>query len=352
MKPKTKRVGAVSGGEVDGHLFHVIRDRQFGGHRCFLCGCRLNKKNRADEHVIPKWAQTRFSLYNQRLILLNGTTIPYRELTIPCCRECNGKHLKPLEDKMAAATLKGPSAVASLGELTLFLWLGKIFYGLLYKELFLMRDRASKSKKSIVTKKILKQFDLHQVFLQAARLPMKFIPDLPASIFVFRMAQIKDKRLQWDFRDSPILMTVACRVGKTAILAALQDGGAQRDCKAMAWKKYKRLHLRPLHFAELTAAFFYYARLMNRTPKFMVIDSGDKTPTHVVQNPLQGFSMKPIFDEWNPTEFERVLAGITGFPFESVCNPGKGVASWLHDEAGKVKLKPVPNLILNQLRLA
>jgi hypothetical protein len=67
-------------------------------------------------------------------------------------------------------------------------------------------------------------------------------------------------------------------------------------------------------------------------------------PILVVQNRLQGFSMKPIFDEWNQQEFARVLSGITGFPLESVFKPPTGVASWLHDGRGKIKLMPVPAL--------
>ena len=329
-------------------LFHTIRDRQFGKSRCFLCGCRLNRHNRTREHVIPRWAQKRYALYDQQLTLLNDTRIRYRELTIPCCRECNSKHLKPIEDKVAEATRRGASAVASLSQLTLFLWLGKIFYGLLYKELLLLRDRTSKSKSTILNRKLLKHFDLHQVFMQAARLDMKFEPSLPASIFVFKMAPTRDKRLKWDFRDTPVLMAISCRMGNTGILAPLQDGGAQRDSKDVAWKRFHRLRLQPLHFAELTAAFFYSVRLMNRTPKFMIFHS---TPILVIQNPLQGFSMKPIFDEWNQGEFAKVLSGVTGFPLESVFRPPTAVATWLHDKNGKIKLMPVPGLHVKQLKV-
>jgi hypothetical protein len=335
------RARAVAGDKAADEIFHSTKDRQFGRARCFLCGVSLNKKNRTEEHVVPRWAQRRFGLYNQQFRLLNGTCIHYRELTIPCCLNCNAKYLKPIEDKMAKATLKGPAAVGALGELTLFVWLGKIFYGLLYKELLLLRNRASKTKVPIVKRQLLKTFDLHQVFLQSARLPMNFVPAPPTSIFVFKIAEVKDNRLQWDFRDSPQLMTVSCRIGRTGILAALQDGGAQRDTKALAWRSFRRLELQPFHFVELTAAFFYAARLMNRVPKFMIMYD---TPVLVVQNPLQGFSLKPIFDEWNQYEFARVLAGMTGYPLEEIFSPPTGVVSWLHDVTGKIKLQPVPEL--------
>src|SRR5882672_7861173 len=187
-------------------LFHAVERRRFGRSTCFLCGRRLTSTNRTDEHVFPKWVQSRFSLWNQKLTLLNGTQIPYRNLTIPCCRACNGKHLSAIENTIKAATLKGYRAVSELDPLTLFLWLGKIFYGLLYKELFLVRDRKSGCKTAIADKRLLKAFSLHHLFLQAARLPFEFQAALPASLFIFKIDAPNDKRFQWDFRDSLHLM--------------------------------------------------------------------------------------------------------------------------------------------------
>ena len=79
----------------------VIKDRSFGRSTCFLCARRLGSKNRSDEHIFPKWLQARFDLWNERLTLINGTTIPYRSLVVPCCKICNNHHLKD-RDKNAS----------------------------------------------------------------------------------------------------------------------------------------------------------------------------------------------------------------------------------------------------------
>lgn len=323
-------------------LFHAVDQRQFGRFICFLCGRRLSPKNRSDEHVFPKWLQSRFSLWNQRLTLLNGTHIHYRNLTIPCCIECNVRHLSPIENTIKAATLIGPKAVAAVDQLTLFLWLGKIFYGLLYKELFLVRDRQSGQRAPIVNKADLETFALHHLFLQAARVPFKFVPAIPASIFVFRVLAPPDVKHQWDFRDSLTLKTISCRIGEVGILVALQDGGAQRDLKGDFWRPYQKYRLHPLHFTELSAAFFYSSSLVNRVPKFMIVESQSPSQTvHVMQNPLQGFSLKPIFDDWNQKEFARLLSQMIGLPFEQIFSPPTGVASWIHDANGHIHLRRV-----------
>jgi hypothetical protein len=263
-------------------------------------------------------------------------------LTIPCCIECNTLHLSPIEEKVNTATLKGHKAVAALDPLTVFLWLGKIFYGLLYKEMFLVRDRKSGRRAPIVNRRDLKTFALHHLFLQAARLPFKFDPTIPASIFIFRLAAPADVRLRWDFRDYLPLMTISCRVGDVGILAALQDGGAQRDSKDVFWRLYQKYKLQPLHFTELSAAFFYSSSLVNRVPKFMIVESPQpQHSVHVVQNLLQGFSLKPIFDDWNQEGFARLLSQMIGLPFEQVFVPPTGVASWLHDAKGHIHLRRV-----------
>ena len=155
-------------------LFHAVLDRMFGQSTCFLCGRRLGTKNRADEHVIPRWLQERFHLWNQRLFLPNRTRILYRHLKIPCCKECNNERLSKIEASMRAAAERGPEEVAALDPIVLFIWLGKILYGLLYKEFFLRLDRQNPRKGRIVSRSLLRRFDAHHLFLQAVRAPMEF----------------------------------------------------------------------------------------------------------------------------------------------------------------------------------
>lgn len=87
----------------EAHFFEAVLERRFGQSTCFLCGCRLTRHSRRDEHVFPKWLQKQYVLWNKTLVLLNGTTIPYRKLTVPCCKNCNSKHLEPFEKIMARA---------------------------------------------------------------------------------------------------------------------------------------------------------------------------------------------------------------------------------------------------------
>jgi hypothetical protein len=94
---------------------------KFDYTHCFLCGKELNDENKSEEHIFPKWIQRRHNLWNQKLILFNNTSISYKNLLIPCCKECNGKYLSALENKIRRACENGFDAFIKLDEQYIFL---------------------------------------------------------------------------------------------------------------------------------------------------------------------------------------------------------------------------------------
>lgn len=312
----------------------TIPPARFGRSICLLCGRRLGTRNRSDEDVVPKWVQREFELGNQLLHLPNNTTIRYRQLRIPCCRECNNEHLSRIEQRVEQAVQSGPEAVKALDPLVLFLWLGKIFYGLMYRDFLLLRDRCGPRRGPILPRSVIQQFESHKFFLQAARRQFEFKPELPASIFVFRTQVPENVRARAALNDALEPMTISFRMGSVGILAALQDGGAQRLTHSEHLARYQDIALHPIQFAELTAKFFYKASLLNRVPKFISV-LGDSRIV-VTQMPIGGLSARPLFNVWDWAVYARVLAKYTDLPIENLYQPLQGVWSWLDDGHGGI----------------
>jgi hypothetical protein len=86
------------------------------------------------EHVIPKWLQNHFDLFDQKLELWNGTTIPYRQAVVPACLRCNGKRFSPLESRIREGRAS---------QRDYYLWALKISYCLGHKDTSLLLDRAN-----------------------------------------------------------------------------------------------------------------------------------------------------------------------------------------------------------------
>jgi hypothetical protein len=284
------------------------------------------------DHVVPRWIQRRYNLWDQKLGLLNQTELPYRQLTVPCCVDCNSYHLKPLEDSLHQTVDKGLSAVAALGKKLLFLWLGKLLFGILYKELLLFLDRSDNQSGTIVTPQELRAYDMHRLLLQEVRGVVRFNESHPGSIFVFSMQPLTDRSQEWDLCDFPERLFIACRVGRVAILGVLGDGGAQQSMEPI-YEPFMQMDLHPIQFRELCAHFAYRSTLATRHPAYAI---HSRPPHEVIQLPLGGFSAKPLFDEWDWTTYFKFLSFYTGQKHvESVYSDTGKVVSWLNDGEGR-----------------
>jgi hypothetical protein len=266
-------------------------------------------------------------LWDRKLTLLNGTRIPYRQLKIPCCKVCNNEYLGRIERQVQAACDAGRDAVLALPRLTLFLWAGKILYGLLYREHLLPVNRRVPTDGPIVSAELLEQLRMHHQFLQAARVRFDFTPHIPASIFVYETSVPSNAGMGFDYWDELQRLAISIRVGNVGIVVCLQDGQAVERVFGSQHKKYTKLALHWTQFAEVTARIFYDLLRFNRTPKFMLIEGGAKV--QVLLSPIGGLSSKPLFDEGNIHDYARVLAHCSRFPLELIHpEPGK-VISWL-----------------------
>lgn len=312
-------------------------NRKYNPRICFLCGKFVESMKLTDEHVIPKWAQSRYELWDQKLTLLNRTEIPYRYLTIPCCEDCNSSQLQPIETVMATAVSVGAEAVRKLGNKILFLWLGKIFYGILYKELMLSSDRKNPNAPPILPEEIIREYEKHLFFLQEARGKIEMTGfSSPGSIFVFKTQPHTNTAFQWDFCDNLDTYFIAVRMGEVGIIGILADGGAQQ-LAIDYYEELKDFPLHPIQFRELCAVFSYRSTLATRTPKYVAISDD---PHKVIQLPLGGLSAKPLFEDWNTDEFAKYLAFYTGQPLEFLRPNSNSIASYIYDVDDKLTFIP------------
>ena len=317
-------------------IYDPFLNMQFDDQHCFLCGLGLDEGLRSDEHVFPKWLQERYGLWNKTIRLINGTHIPYRQLVIPCCANCNTGPLSALERKIEAAVAQGHKVFSQLDELAVFQWLSKIHYGLVFKELLLKQDRASLASDTILTKEDLEYYRSVHNFLQSVWVPMEFVGFKPWSLFMFRLHPPRSPMLAFNYRDSITSTVVSAELDEIGIIICMQDNGTQRDWFGSYMERHQDRPLVRPQFYELVAMVLYKAGLMNRTPKYVSAYAEGSGPVTVISPSLQGFSTAPIYDEWDSQVYARILAHFWGLPFESVYKDGK-VLSLLEDETGKPK---------------
>nr|BAM62608.1 putative uncharacterized protein [uncultured microorganism] len=93
-----------------------------------------------EEHVLPKWLQARFNLWNQRIVLPNGTSLPYRQFTVPVASQHNSRF----------ATIEQNISSRRYDINELYLWALKIHIGFIFRDASLKMNRSVLASPSIL----------------------------------------------------------------------------------------------------------------------------------------------------------------------------------------------------------
>ena len=314
-------------------------DRRFlNRDHCFLCGRKLTPTTRTTEHIFPKWLLNRFELWDQRLTLLNGTSLPYRRVRVPCCTLCNGVYLGSLERRVRTAVEGGYDIVRTLPRTVLFQWLTKIFFQILYMEMRLAADVRDPKQGSILTPEFVDNFRLEHVLLNSVRVPVELAGTLPWSIFVFATQCASDNRKNFDFLDSVYEHGIAIRMGDVGIIALLMDGHVQQQVFRDATASIaRRVRLHPLQFREIAAKVAYKRQTMNRTPRFITAWNEEAGWFQVVGMSIAGLSTHPLFDAWDNRQYARVLEFYLrefGITYDELLAPPNQTLTFLRQGAG------------------
>ena len=347
----------------DGRVL-LFDDALFGENTCFACGRRLSargaKTASADsaEHVIPRWMQKKFSLSNQQMMLLNGTTIRYSQLTIPLCTGCNNGPYSGMEQAVSEAVRMGAEAVRALHPSLLYAWLAKVFLGLLRKETLLPNSLRDPNGSRILAAEELDSFRLMHAFMQAPRVPMQFkfrskVNGLPfknplGSVFIYKLqAQPAGSRPFFHLRDASNLRCIALALGEVGIIAALTDGGVVEASLPEQFELLEKHPLHPIQFMELCAEVFHRAWRVNWKPHYTIqplrSEAGIYLPgvevrmeTFERRDPTLGSPLRQFLEE----EYKAMLRLHTGMP-DDVLFPKGDLASSLftHDAGGKLSPK-------------
>jgi hypothetical protein len=305
---------------------------------CFLCDADLVDGERTDEHVLPKWLQRRFELHSgSTLRLLNETSLRYPDARIPCCRTCNNEWLSRAEKRVMAAFEAGYDAVVDLDPDLLFAWLAKIFYGVLYREALLRRDRASGDEQAIVSPEGLAEMAMFRMLLQWFRDGARWSTP-PGSVWVYRSQTADDIGHNFDYADNVSLECIGMRIGSTAVVAALRDWGLMREQRPHRLTIVEDLELHPIQFREVYATVVDYEWRRQFDSCYTALFSDEPTPMVLLQ-PCFHRMTDPIYAPHSDEVWAEYLSAVTGVPLE-LLRAGESVGTYLHDAEGEPRFLP------------
>ncbi|AHJ99487.1 hypothetical protein [Hymenobacter swuensis] len=285
-------------------LYDPFENMRFSMRNCFLCGAPTTPPQDTVP-VFAEWLMTRYRLHERQIKLLDMSIAAYQDLRIACCPTCRTHHVEPLEARVELASREGTRGFRDLDEQTLFLWLGKMFYGVLVTELLNELDPLAKPQYPLAENaQLLRRFQAFYQPFQALRVPMEFEDFVPGSVFVLETDPAQDD-MPFEYDDDLSTIAFSIKLDETVLVACLVDNGIIRQAMSRVYQDaYRPLH--PVQVAEFKARVYYAAYLLNVVPDYYPrsVKPGD---AEVVMDTLIDDITGDIFNPWDNSAYGQSL---------------------------------------------
>ncbi|GHE38460.1 hypothetical protein [Sphingobacterium griseoflavum] len=315
-------------------LYNPFSDFKFDNNTCFLSGKPLESPDEQIQ-VFPVWMMRTFDLEDKPFKMLDENMVTYKKLKLPCSANAAALFEK-LEEEVGSAMQQGYDAVKDLPQLSLFQWVAKILYGVVFNEIQSGIRQAQLSGEPMNFSQVLVQkFRNLHFMLQSIRTVMEFENRNPFSILVL---PVDNASTDFNYRDEINTLVFSFRMNDFALIATLQDNGTHAIYHEDVLRAIAGRCLHPIQFEEICARYFYSAYLFNRLPEYTYMETPDKV--YVEPMPLNDWTMKPIFDHWQVKTYGQVLENFWkpwGFTLFEIIKDPENPMSYILDENGRFR---------------
>jgi hypothetical protein len=316
-------------------LYDPFSGMCFGERQCFLCGAPTVPPQDAVP-VFAEWLMSRYNLHERQIKLLDMSIVRYQDLHIACCPSCRTRHVEPLEARVEEAAVQGLPGLRALDEQTLFLWLGKMFYGILVTELLTELNPLARPQYPLAENaQLFRRFQAFFQPFQALRIPMEYEDFVPGSIFLLEVDPREDD-LPFAYDDDLSTITFSIKLDNALLVACLVDNGIIGQAMRRVYQDAQR-PLHPVQAAEFKARVYYAAYLLNVVPDYF-----PRTPrpgdTTVVLDTLIDDVTGEIFNPWDNRAYGQSLLEMWKrwqIPNEEIMRDPSQPLSFLYDAEGE-----------------
>ncbi len=315
-------------------LYNPFVDFKFDNKTCFLTGVTLDSEEERIQ-VFPVWMMRSFDLEDKPFKLLDESMITYKKLQLPCSIAAAAK-IEEVETAVETAMKTGYDAVNALDQITLFHWVSKILYGVVFNEIQVGIKQAVRTGEEMnFSQALVHKFRNLHAMMQSLCVPMEFEHRNPFTIQVFPVDSTEDTFL---YRDEINTLIFSLRMKDFAIIATLQDNGTNAIYHEDILAKVADKKLHPIQFEEICARYFYSAYLFNRLPEYTYMET--PKAVFVEPMPLNDWTLKPIFDNWTVKTYGQVLENFWkpwGYLLFEIIKDPENPMSFLTDENGEFR---------------
>ncbi|KUG08006.1 hypothetical protein [Solirubrum puertoriconensis] len=320
-------------------LYDPFVRMQLVAPNCFLCGTPVDPA--VDKvPVFAPWLRERYQLGSKPIQMLDQSTSSFDELSIPCCAKCHHEHVNALEARVEQATAESPQGLRTLDEQTLFLWLGKMFYGIFVNELARELEPLIKPRYPLAENRTLfSRFRCFFQVLQALRVPMEYDDFTPGSVFLLDVNLGPDDA-PFAYDDDLATMVFSIRLGNVAVVSCVLDNAMLRDVMERVYADAQTRPLHPVQLAEFKARVYYGAYLISAIPEYFPrpVKPGDEV---LVMDTFLDDVTGSVFNPWDTMAYAQTLEELW-LPWQislrDILRDPRQPLSYLYDEAGNPRV--------------
>ncbi|WP_313501290.1 hypothetical protein [Kaistella carnis] len=280
-------------------LFNPFTDLIFDEQFCFLTGDLTTETMT----VYPEWLMEHFKFGSDRIEMMDKSkSYTYADLQLPCSARVK-KAFEELEEKIQEAYKKGFEGMKSLDEHLLFLWTGRMVYGMLYYEMRYESERMLRMREPFNLSPLLRErFGNFHLMMQSIIEPISFVGQKPWSIAVFPLKYSADI---FSYRDDTVNLLFQFGVNGFGLIACLQDNGVIGDKQKEILEKMEGHVLHPIQFEELFARFHYCDYLLQYKAEYKIENTDAGITIEAI--PITAKENRPVFGFWDDEVFAQLL---------------------------------------------
>lgn len=313
-------------------IYNPFEDFLFDNSTCFLSGQPLQTAGEQIQ-VFPGWLMHKFGIEDKPFKLLDESLRTYAQLRLPCSSPVAAR-VAELDALIEQAFEKGYDAVAELDKITLFQWVARMVYGVVFHEIQAgIRQQELSGEAMNFSQVLVHKFRNLHLMLQSLVVPIRFDGAQPFTAVVMPVDNPADT---FTYRDEINTLVYSLRMNDFGLIVCLQDNGANGVYHEEVLAPLPAQSLHPIQFEELCARFFYSAYLFNRLPTYTVLQADGQT--YVEPMPLMDMSMRPVFDRWQVKTYGQVLENFWkpwGFTLFEIIKDPENPMSFLFDREGE-----------------
>ena len=286
------------------YLYDPFDKMQFNSETCFLCGASIDTHQTVP--VFSAWLMRHYRFGEKQLLLLDKSIIQYKDLTIPCCSDCQEQYIEPLEQRLEKAHHKGTAGFKAADERDVYLWLAKMFYGILVRELLNEQNPLIKPEHAVgENPKMFIKFQSFFKLLQALRLPILFDDFTPFSLFMLEV-KATENDVPFEYRDELNTMMFSLKMGSVQLICHLLDNNVLQKALKPVYDDLKDKPVHPIQAAEFTARAYYAAYLFNLIPEYFERRPAPGEDFLIYDTLVDDITM-PVFNPWEQQAYAKLL---------------------------------------------